>query len=148
MWGGHHKAGVRCAGPRLSRGKHPWWKARGSTQRTSPAGKLPGLSKTIFLSGQEGHSEPVAPWQTGGGPLSMKQNPIWMNGCLGGEPVHCQMLVLSGKGSQSIKKEEKRLGRKRIRVEFAPDSSQSGGGGQANALPQHQGGGVEPRCSE
>lgn len=104
MWGGHHKGWVRWAGPTLSRGKHPGWKARGSTQRTSPAGKSPGLSETRFLSGQEGHSEPVAPWQTGAGPLSMKQNPSWMNGCLGGGPVHCQRLVLSGKRSQYVKK--------------------------------------------
>jgi hypothetical protein len=54
-------AGVRWASPRLSRGKHPGWKVRGSTQRMSPEGKSPGLSKTRFLSGQGEHSEPVAP---------------------------------------------------------------------------------------
>lgn len=33
-------------------------------------------------------------------------------------------------------------------MELPPASSQSHGGGQVHALPQHQGGIVEPRCSE
>lgn len=76
--------------------------------------------------------------------------PRWRNGCLEGGLVHCQILVLSGKGPQGIKEKgtgEKVLGERGL--EWSPPaSSQSHGGGQVHALPQHQGGIVEPRCSE
>lgn len=73
--------------------------------------------------------------------------PNWMKGILGGEPVHCQMLVLSGKRSQGIT--EKGTGEKESweREDWSgipSESSQSRGEGQAQALPQHQGGIIEP----
>lgn len=67
---------MRRAGPRVSRGKHSGWETRGSTQRTSLEESRPASLRLAFSLVKRDTSEPVAPWQTGGGTLSMKQNQI------------------------------------------------------------------------